>query len=53
MSLTDAIISAVLRKGVLLDSKNVETAIDIPYGDSLITIRIKADNVQLKLDKGE
>lgn len=49
MKLTDAIISAVLKKGVVYEARNFEADIDIP--DSNMKINVKIDHMTIKLEK--
>jgi len=62
MKLTDVMMSLLTKKGLLLDSKDVDMEIDIPESklkvDELdktgkITIRFKASNVTIKVLKEE
>lgn len=54
MSVTDLIVSAIMKKGILGDLKGFKTEIEIPDSDSTkkpIRITITADNLQVKFDK--
>jgi hypothetical protein len=62
MKLTEVMVSMLLKKGIISESKNVDLEIDIPQSmlkvDSLdknskITIRLKAENVTIRVEKGE
>ena len=51
---TDAIISAIIKKGVLGEARNVDVEFDIP-GDkpsAVNRIHLKVDHVVMKMDKG-
>ena len=54
--ITDMIISAILKKGVMSDIKAFETSVEIPNDDvrkKPIVINIKAENIQIRLMSGE
>ena len=54
--ITDMIISAILKKGVMSDIKAFETNVEIPNDDARkkpIVINIKAENIQIRLMSGE
>ena len=48
MKLTDMVISALLKKGVLGEARNVE--MDIPMEGGMV-IRVKAEHITLKIEK--
>ena len=53
MKLTDKlmemIISGIIKKGIIIDNKNVNVNLDIPTNDKAIKINIKADNISVKV----
>lgn len=60
MKMADIIVSLLGKKGVLVDTKNIDMEIDIPESmlkvDALdktnkITIRFKAENVKISIEK--
>ena len=53
MKITEAILSYILKKGVIGESHNVNVDVNIPNGDSNIKINVKADNVIVKVQKDE
>lgn len=57
MNLTEVLITAILKKGLLYESKNVDTNVDIPITlnnkETNIKINIKCDNMVLRIDKDE
>lgn len=55
-SITDLIISGLLKKGIVYEAHNFDTVIDIPKTSgeditSVIKVHIKIDNMTLKLKK--
>ena len=55
MKLTDLILSAIIKKGVLYEARNVDTDVEIPVivenGLSAIKINIKCDHMVLTIEK--
>lgn len=60
MKLADIVVGLIGKKGLLMDTKNIDMEIDIPESmlkvDTLdktnkITIRIKAENVKISIEK--
>ena len=53
MKLTDKlmemIISGVIKKGIIIDNKNVNVNLDMPTNDKPIKVNIKADNISVKI----
>ena len=53
MKITDKImemiISGIIKKGIIIDNKNVNVNLDIPTNDKAIKINIKADNISVKV----
>lgn len=53
--LTDMIISAVIKKGVLYEMRNVDTNVEIPIlvgeSEKKIAVSIKAEHVTLRIEK--
>ena len=54
-SITDMIISAVLKKGVLYEARNVDADVEVPMvignQERKITINIKCEHMTLRIDK--
>jgi hypothetical protein len=57
MKLTDMIISAIIKKGIVYEARCVDTTIAIPMEhegeERIIQIQFKAEHMTLKLDKAE
>ena len=55
MKITDKImemiISGIIKKGIIMENRNVNVNIDIPSDDKLIKVNIKADNVSVKVSE--
>lgn len=62
MKLTDMIVSAIIKKGILFEARNVDTTIDIPVDAEMgsgktaeilkgIKIHIKAEHMTIRIDK--
>ena len=51
MKITDMIVSALIKKGVLYEARNCDMDIEIPVNDTTVVIRFKADNMSLKIEK--
>ena len=55
MRLTEMIISAIVKKGVLYEARNVETDFQIPVvvegQEKTIKIQFKAENMTLRIEK--
>ena len=53
MKLTDKlmemIISGIIKKGIIIDNKNVNVNLDMPTNDKTIKVNIKADNISVKI----
>lgn len=53
MKLTDKlmemIISGIIKKGIIIDNKNVNVNLDMPTNDKPIKVNIKADNISVKI----
>ena len=50
--ISDMIVTAVLKKGVLGDFKNFETEVEIPQEEKAsIRITIRAENLQIRVEK--
>ena len=53
MKLTDKLIemmiSGIIKKGIIMDNKNVNVNLDIPIDDKAIKVNIKADNISVKV----
>jgi hypothetical protein len=52
--LTDMIISAIIKRGILCEGRNIDTDIDIPgeEGKPGINIRITAEHLTLRIENG-
>jgi len=56
MKLTDVMVNLILKKGILGEFRNLETEFEIPAEEpnkKPIKITVKAEHIQIKLDKGE
>lgn len=51
MKLTDMIISAILKKGIISEARNIEAEVDIP--DTKIKVTIKIDHITMKFEKND
>ena len=55
MKITDKImemiISGIIKKGIIIDNKNVNVNIDIPTNDKAIKVNIKADNISVRVSE--
>ena len=55
MSVADMIISAVLKKGVLYEARNVDTNVEVPMiinnQEYRINVNIKCEHMTLRMDK--
>ena len=53
MKITDKImemiISGIIKKGIIIDNKNVNVDLDMPTDDKPIKVNIKADNISVKI----
>ena len=53
MKLTDKLIemmiSGIIKKGIIMDNKNVNVNMDIQTDDKAIKVNIKADNISVKV----
>lgn len=65
MKITDMVISAILKKGILYEARNVDTDVEIPmiisnqylnedyYLERKIKINIKCEHMTLRIEKEE
>jgi hypothetical protein len=57
MKITDMVISAILKKGVLYEARNVDTDVEIPMvienQERKIKINIKCEHMTLRVEKEE
>ena len=55
MKITDKImemiISGIIKKGIIMDNKNVNVNLDIPTNDKAIKVNIKADNISVRVSE--
>ena len=55
MKITDKImemiISGIIKKGIIIDNKNVNVNLDIPTNDKAIKVNIKADNISVRVSE--
>ena len=53
MKITDKImemiISGIIKKGIIIDNKNVNVNLDMPTDNKPIKVNIKADNISVKI----
>ena len=47
--LMEMIISGVIKKGIIIDNKNVNVNLDMPTDDKPSKVNIKADNISVKI----
>ena len=56
MKISDLIITALTKKGILYEARNMEVDVNIPFGDDngeTIYVNIKCDHMTVKIDKNE
>ena len=57
MKITDMIITAILKKGILYEARNVDTNVEIPMNiegrEHKIKVNVKCEHMTLKFDKEE
>ena len=57
MKITDMVISAILKKGILYEAMNVDTDVEIPMvienQERKIKINIKCEHMTLRIEKDE
>lgn len=55
MKLTDMIISAIIKKGVVYEARNAEMNFLIPYGgeESFISVQIQAEHMTIRVDNNK
>jgi len=62
MKLTDMLVSAILKKGIMYEARNVDMEFTIPqstfkteniFKNDDVKIRFKAEHVSIQIDKGE
>lgn len=55
MKISDMIISAIIKKGILYEARNVDTDIDIPLANEenteWIRVNFKAEHMSIRIDK--
>ena len=55
MKITDKImemiISGIIKKGIIIDSKDVNVNLDIPTVDKSMKVNIKADNISVRVSE--
>lgn len=55
MKISDMIISAIIKKGILYEARNVDIDIDIPMpnqeGTEFIRVNFKAEHMSIRIDK--
>ena len=49
LNIKDMILSAIIKRGVLYEGRNVDVNIDIPNGDKAIKINFKAEHMSIKI----
>ena len=49
--LMEMIISGIIKKGIIMENRNVNVSLDIPSDDKAIKVNIKADNVSVKVSE--
>lgn len=57
MKITDMIVSAIVKKGILYEARNVDTDVEIPMvienQERTIRINIKCEHMTLRIEKDE
>lgn len=53
MKISDMLITALVKKGVLYEARNVDTDVDIPSTAGNIKVHIKCDHMTLKIEKDD
>ena len=57
MKITDMVISAILKKGILYEARNVDTDVEIPMvienQECKIKVNIKCEHMTLRIEKDE
>lgn len=61
MKITDMLVSAIIKKGVLCEARNVDVEFDIPLGESekadtsgkKTRVHAKVDHITIRFDKEE
>ena len=55
MKISDMIISAIIKKGILYEARNVDIDVDIPManqeGTEFIRVNFKAEQMNIRIDK--
>lgn len=51
MKITEVILSAIIKKGILYEAHNCDINVDVPNGNETIKINFKADNMSLRIEK--
>ena len=49
MKITEMIISAIIKKGIVWEARNFETDVQIP--DSNIVVKLKAEHMTVRIEK--
>lgn len=53
MKLTDLVITALIKKGILYEARNMDVDVDIPFGEDMMKVNIKCDHMSVKIEKSE
>lgn len=56
MKISDLIITALIKKGMLYEARNMDVDVDIPFGENngdTIKVNIKCDHMSVKIEKNE
>lgn len=55
MKISDMIISAIIKKGILYEARNVDIDVDVPIanqeGTEFIRVNFKAEHMSIRIDK--
>lgn len=55
MKISDMIISAIIKKGILYEARNVDIDVDVPMankeGTEFIRVNFKAEHMSIRIDK--
>lgn len=56
MKITDVIITALIKKGMLYEARNMDVDVNIPFGEDngeTIYVNIRCDHMSVKIEKNE
>lgn len=53
MKITEMILSAIIKKGILYEARNCDLNVDIPNGNETIKVNFKAEHMSLRIEREE